>query len=672
MLKRKGLPYLIYVVMVAALVFILYKHNLNEHPRYIHAWTQADRLAMALRYTEADANFFLPRTYALNTQFPAKETVLNPDGITRADFPIHEYMVSRLMKLFGKQPAVFRIYTLLIALLGLFYLFKFSLKYTNSLTSAVLIVVFVFCSPVYTYYQNGFIPTISSLSVTIIALYHYLIFTETNHWKNYTYSILLLLLASLCRLPFSLWLIGVATHQLFGFLTAKNRDIRKVVYPAMAFALIALNFIYNNYLGNKYGSMFLTEIMPANDWREFKENLLLIYKNWHLQYFSFWQYVIVLSILIALVLRYRKIDFSNRNTAGILFLTGTALAGSVGYFVLMQRQFVAHDYYFLDTFFLPLILLGVLLVSKIKTPLPHYPKVIIAIVLFILMVGDAKNIQANRRYTGDWDRTEQTFQNLKDAEHLLDSLQIPSNAKILMLDGYSPNNPFILMNRRGYFVLTTSTENINTALQWDYDYLVMQNQFIESDIIVNYPTIYTYIKKVFDNNRISIYQPIGTKPGDYKSNVKHLKLLSAYKFNFDSTASALWDNTHNVSSQIYFSGKKAGLISADVEFGATFKVKDTATYNKNLDVQVELMLLSNEQPKSRTQLVVSGNGSGKDLFYESVEIGSQLTKIGEWQKLTLKFKDKHIPTDAEIKVYLWNQDKSNVIYYDDITISLFN
>ena len=82
---------LIIVLLLLGLSVLLYESTINLFPSFIHAWTQSDRYAIALRFLDNGFDFFHPATFNLQTL----------EGITRVDFPINEFIVAISMKIFG-------------------------------------------------------------------------------------------------------------------------------------------------------------------------------------------------------------------------------------------------------------------------------------------------------------------------------------------------------------------------------------------------------------------------------------------------------------------------------------------------------------------------------------------------------------------------------------------
>ena len=89
---------------------------------------------------------------------------------------------------------------------------------------------------------------------------------------------------------------------------------------------------------------------------------------------------------------------------------------------MMLKQFVAHDYYFLDSLFIPIILFLILFSSYIQFPNKKMNLILNFIVLSAItipLVLNAKKMQSSRRETGDWDRTTKTIENYETRNNSL-------------------------------------------------------------------------------------------------------------------------------------------------------------------------------------------------------------------------------------------------------------
>jgi hypothetical protein len=271
LIKKRSLALLSLALLICSI--FLYHDTITLFPAFIHSWSQADRYAIALGFLENGFDLFHPQTFDL-------ETV---DGITRVDFPINEFFIALIMKLLGTTaPAVFRIYTLCISIIGLVHLYLFTKRITSSETKSWMVVFFAFLSPVLVYYQAGFIPSVSAVSFTFIAYYYFFAYKENCSAKNLVLSICFFLLAALVRMPFVIFLFAALLQQAFMMIRTNRFKSFEVIAFGVGFLIFGIYFNHNLHLQRIYGSIFLSELMPPKSFAEFKEILTEMYSHWGL------------------------------------------------------------------------------------------------------------------------------------------------------------------------------------------------------------------------------------------------------------------------------------------------------------------------------------------------------------------------------------------------------
>ena len=668
--------------IIAAVVIVVLgawfqKEYINDFPSHTHAWAQADRYALALGFIRNDFNFFEPETFVYNHQFPDDWEVPSPTTITAVDFPMHDFVPAIFMKLLGTSALwVFRIYVLLYSFIGLFFLFKTAKLLTANFYKSVFVVIFAATSPVFVYYQNGFLPTIPSLANAIIGVYFYIKYLANNKNPDFNLSMLFLTLGALSRTTFAIPLIAILGLEFLRVLRRKSSVLPKII-PVLAAALVLFGyFFYNNYLRAHYGSIFLNHILPARSIQEFIDIIIIVKEKWLLQYFSAGHYLILLSLMIAAIAlaaaKKRRIATLSQT---VLFLTAIMLIGSIAFALLMFRQFAAHDYYFLDIFFLPILMFLIIILSVFPTLKAKWADGAYAIMVLLVsipLVIHAGNSQTIRRTTGYWDRTAATVNNFKNADAYLDSLGVAADAKMLVIDAYAPNIPFILMNRKGFAVMSPKTENIQNALSWDYDYIVMQNEFFLSDIYSSFPEIIYKTKKKWDNGRIMICSK--NKAETNPSLIEYLGIddktpVLAEKMNFDTVASGLWSNAISTSEHS-FSGKNAGVLTKEMEFGLDFKTKDLPEM-KEAGRMLLFQAYFLQDTVSNVELVVGVSENGKNTYYKSYNLQTLLKKQNQWEKLILLFQLPKVNSDDyALTFHIWNVGKAE-LYMDDFEIKVY-
>jgi hypothetical protein len=393
-------------------------------------------------------------------------------------------------------------------------------------------------SPVFVYYQSSFLPTIPSLSLALVAMFHYAKYSNfenkllystgenteesinDNSVKHFVYCIILLTFSTLSRTTFAIPLIAiicVETLRYFRFKSLskdkKSFHIKLLITAIAMFSILGFAY-HNNILRAKYGSIFLSSFMPAQSWEEVQSLISLSYDNWIAQYFSRSHYhiitiILVLSIFTKLFLK----KVASGSIKQFLFLVVIITFGCVIFTALMLQQFFSHDYYFLDSFFLPAGLGLIFVLSFFPTVSDfikvkyHWRIIIHAVILISIatpLLNKANRNQKTRRRVSENDKMHNMIVNFKDADKLLSELKIPAEATISIITALAPNTPFVFLNRKGYAVMSLSKRDISKSLDWPYDYIIIQNEFFLAEVHPIYPELINHLTKVGDNGKISV------------------------------------------------------------------------------------------------------------------------------------------------------------------------
>lgn len=671
--KIKGIGIFLFFIIIA---FVYHHKYINEFPSHIHAWAQSDRYALSLGFLENGFNFFKPQTFVYNHQFPDKWEVPSEKTITAVDFPIHDYIPALLMKITGStSPWVFRMYILMYSFLGLFFLFKLAFSITKDYLKSTFTVLFAATSPVFVYYQSGFLPTIPSLSNAIIGIFFYYKYLQKNKNQHFWGSIIFLTMSALSRTTFAIPIVTVLSIEFIRIIRKESPFIAKILPVMVSVALLLSYYLYNGYLRKLYGSIFLNHLLPAESFDQVKEILTYIYHNWLFQYLSIYHYLILIILSFAGIffLIRRK---SNLKRPEIYFglLIGSYFCGCLFFFFFMIQQFPAHDYYFIDTFYLPLNLFLILLLSLIPPTEKRGIRVIQiafgSLISIILLIQPIK-LQEQRRETGFWDKTEATINNYHHSSHFLDSLGIAKSSKILVLDAVAPNIPFLLMQRKGFAVMDTKKENLERALEWDFDYIVIQNEYFISDIYTPYPAIVSKLDKIADNGKISICTLSNNRDRTLLDfiGLNQKKPIFEACVDFETYPGNFWQNYEPTNQKTYL-GKASGLLHSDILYGLTYKTNQFP----ELQYKSRTLLFSSyflRHSDINCEIVVSIHENGKNVYYRSNNLQHLINTVNEWQKVSLVFQLPKIESnDYEFAVFLYNTGKST-LYYDDFSISIY-
>ena len=339
-------------------------------------------------------------------------------------------------------------------------------------------------------------PSSTSFFYTIIGLCYYSKYLDNNIVKDFGIAILFVTIAALCRTPFNIYLFSILLHQIFNSELFKRNTKIKFAILSFSYAVIISWQIYKHYLNKTYGTQFLTTITPANDISEFLENTLEVFNKWKWQLFSPFHYII-----IAILIFTKK---TNKNKLSLLNYCYISLLLFLVYFIVMNRQFIHHEYYFLDSFYIPMVFIIIYLIDVyiIKHQITN-------VLLFIALVACTVSsiIIQNIKYSDHiWDTAEISRKGYENSYKFLDSLKIPTNAKILVIDAFASNAPLMQLHRKGYTLIDRTTESIDSSLKKDYDYIVVLKIFLPSEIITRFPNFLSKVDKIGSTENLLLFK----------------------------------------------------------------------------------------------------------------------------------------------------------------------
>jgi len=247
--------------------------------------------------------------------------------------------------------------------------------------------------------------------------------------------------------------------------------------------------------------------------------------------------------------------------------------------------------------------------------------------------------------------------NFRNADIFLDSLKISRNAKILVIDAYAPNIPFILMDRKGYVVMTTSEENIKKYMAKPIDYIVIPDEYLLSDVVNYYPEIINEIEPLGSNGKISVYK----KQHKIRNLPEILQIKDAVLFCASSCP------VEKDSFEVFISGK----VSCDSIMHVHSEGEFTDIFLHNLDSyrgrKLKLMFSAdcklNSFQKDNTDLVATLNKNDEQTYYNSFALNQYLgDEVSQAYKRLYFMYPLQIPEDGKIslKLYLWNNGKNDL------------
>lgn len=587
----------------------------------MHAWTQSDRYAIALMFLENGFNLFKPQTFNL-------ETI---DGVIAADFPIVEFFVAVFMKLTGNsEPIIFRCFLLSISILGHLFLFRSARILGYAIPTAAWIMVFSFTMPILLHYQAGFIPSVSAYAFFLIGLYFAIKDWNNNSRQDFYWGMGFFLLAALVRKPFVMFAFAYGLMHVFPLKI--NR--KKILASILAAVIFIGYFIYNTYLNNTYGSALLTSATSADGLGHWYTLILEITERWAKEFLSPAHYVILIAAIIVSLIKWRSL-----NKHVIRYFLMTLLLGII-YFNVMISQFIHHEYYFIDCLY-PSIIILLLLISSFIIPYNKYLKWVLAAGILIGLLKYADPFILDKFSNKIWDRGAQVMYNYEGLEDLLNTLNIPKEAKLLCVDVHSTNRPLIWANRKGYTLRNTKREKLREAVdKYSFDYIIVQNQYFQSDIHRSDPEFVNHLKFIGSNKGITI--------ASWEKEPSKQEVVDFLDFNL-ATSYSLKDSTlqENWSNVLYSMDK-------DNEYGLTFSYKLKEELKEALMFSINIS--EHENCSIPISFVVSRNGRHVQYLEHYIN-GMSKGNHSCVFPIRASLKEGDV-----IKCYLWNKNKCALKY----------
>jgi hypothetical protein len=671
----------ILAILIILLFAILFQWKyINEFPSYIHAWSQSDRYALALGFVNNNLNFFHPESFIMNPQFPDNWDTAYKTSITAVDFPINEYIVAIIMKFTGcTSPWIFRLFTLLYSLTGLFFLFKIALLLTKQLLKSFLVLIFAATSPVFIYYQSGFIPGISSLSNILIGLWFYLKYIQNNNNKHFWWSTFFLTLATLVRTSFIIPHIAVFCFELFRILKKESNFKPKILPVFLSFAFIASYFIWNLHLRKLYGSMFLNKLAYPENLTQAKELLLDSINRWGFHYFSWAHYaLLVLALIVSFVnttfiFSQLKNKSEKHSSLPLWILNLIWMFGCILFLGAMLKQYSYHDYYFLDTFYLPIIFWFILILKTIPNPEKRPLSLITGCLVLLLFISYTKNgLKMQRERRTYEDGTNQTISDFENSAEFLNSLGIDRKAKILVINASPQNIAFILMKRKGFIISWPNRERLLKVLKWKWDYLIFQNSYYFHEYMYN-PDILSRFHKVADNGKITVCTLSDTiKNQDpvlfYAFNSKKPRFLKT--INFDSSATEGWFNIDS-TADFTNSGNTSSLLGIEKEWGTGYKSIDLHYFRKSITQVLFSGKMFSEKKPDCCFIVFTVEKDGIRYYHQTFNI-NYLLNPNQWNQVNALFSIPQIEIENGFyRLDIYIPCKHSNIYLDDLKIAFY-
>lgn len=329
-------------------------------------------------------------------------------------------------------------------------------------------------------------------------------------------------------------------------------------------------------------------------------------------------------------------------------------SGSIAFYLLMCRQFPAHDYYFIDNFFVPVIVL-ILFLSRAIVPQTQQGKRIMFGFAFIAIAGMLVlniNKQEFRHESERWGENNLINKNFEHSEELLDKLHIGKNEKLVVLDRMAWNVPFYFMHRTGYVIMTVNKAKLNECLDLPVKYYVFQNETFLLNAYKMNPGIIERLKIAGTDGKITICEKT---PPQKKSLFEFLQLENkqpVFERQLSDSSAVEWEIKGNPVDRNTFN------VLETEEYGPVLKLRNSSWFKTYRVVYFSGQIKWNQQQD--IECVTSFTENSELTTYKVFSVKGALKPTKDWQDFRFMITVPATQSSVnELSVYFWNTKKSS-------------
>jgi hypothetical protein len=320
----------IFILIICVSTIMHFKH-FSKDLMSVHVWRQTQTQTNIINFYEEDMNIFNPRRNERG----------NEDGIFRMEFPIMQWMVACLYKVFGNHLIISRIFMFVIGLLSTFGLYKLLYFLFNNITIASIGAWAITFSPGFFYYTINPLPDNFALCCSIWGLAFFFRWYQNKRDLSLILSGVFFALGALSKLPFIIFFSVPAFYFIdyyiknglrWSTLSKSAKNLAFAILPVTWYALVVPNWggnvIIRGMLNNE------ESIKQILDY--FMHHLISALPELHLNYASVPFFIAGFYFL-----------FKNKAHKGLKFRLLLTLSISVLFYFVFEINAITkvHDYY---------------------------------------------------------------------------------------------------------------------------------------------------------------------------------------------------------------------------------------------------------------------------------------------------------------------------------------
>ena len=200
----------------------------------IHLWRQSQTQLNISNFYRVDNNILHPRVNVLDSS--------GEPQIIRTDFPLAQWTVAQVYRIFGESITVTRVSMFFLGILSIVGFFLVTLTLLNNFWVAAITAWALSFSPVFYYYTLNPLPDNLALCFAIWSIYFFIKYRKGNQLLYAFISAACLGLAALVKLPYILF-GAIYAHAFFSSFFISSSSYHNSIGKKFSFALLYVIFI---------------------------------------------------------------------------------------------------------------------------------------------------------------------------------------------------------------------------------------------------------------------------------------------------------------------------------------------------------------------------------------------------------------------------------------------
>jgi hypothetical protein len=377
---------------------------------------------------------------------------------------------------------------------------------------------------VFIYYTGTYLPDPSAAAIVFIAFFFVFDFFESDKLKPFTLAVIFFALATLIKTSVGVYFMGFLGIVFLENLTKGSKmEIRRFLQlGAIALAglvPVLVSYFYIEYLNERYDAwLFWHKPAPFVSLDDFYHYLEKFLKPVLLKEYFVLPQILLWSVAVTATIPLLYKDSIGRRCLALMLMY---MIGALVMFVLLGHLLAIHEYYFTSIFipFLAFCLLSAMLRLHETVRAKEGARTLnTALFVGTVILFFFADYQANQRLGNNYNGWGSSYNTdwLANGKELLNSVGIPKEEQIVVLNEPEPNLSLIYFDRRGYVIEPSRWGGYHFDLVKDLmrekriKILVLKVRFAE-EYLARDSTIFRNFDLLTTSDQIAVYSFNGTE-----------------------------------------------------------------------------------------------------------------------------------------------------------------